>query len=376
MKNRKRRRSRAGNVLVWTVLWMMAMFAVIAFAVDLGYIYTVRAEMQRTADSASLAGAWKLCDEDPLSADADPFEAADLACLAADEYAGRNPVGGAAPSLAYDDVEVGYLQSDGTINGVPSAYIAVRTNVRRTSQHNGEVPLFFARLLGKNSSAQQTEATAVFMNNIGGFQTPSSGENLCILPFALDKETWDNMLLYAVGTDDWTWNEETGEVAAGGDGVLEVNLFPQGTGSPGNRGTVDIGSNNNSTNDIARQILYGVSPEDLAHHGGSLEFDDNGELMLNGDTGISAGMKDELASIIGEPRIIPIFSTVSGPGNNAWYTIVQFAGIRIMDVKLTGKMSSKRVIIQPAKITCKGAIPAAGATQTSKFVYSPVWLSR
>ena len=80
------------------------------------------------------------------------------------------------------------------------------------------------------------------------------------------------------------------------------------------------------------------------------ELDENGELSLNGDTGISAGVKDELVSIKGEPKVIPIFTQVNGPGNNATYTIVKFVGIRIMDVKLTGNMNGKRVIIQPASI--------------------------
>ena len=106
----------------------------------------------------------------------------------------------------------------------------------------------------------------------------------------------------------------------------------------------------------------------------AVKLDENGELELNGDTGISAGVKDELESIKGEPRIIPIFRTVTGPGNNAQYTIVCFAGVRILEVKLTGKMSSKRVIIQPAPMVAKGGI--AGSGQTSQFVYSPVWLVR
>jgi hypothetical protein len=104
-----------------------------------------------------------------------------------------------------------------------------------------------------------------------------------------------------------------------------------------------------------------------------LKFDANGELDLNGDTGISAGVKDELASIKGKPRIIPIFASVTGPGNNANYTIVAFAGIRIMEVVLTGKQSSKRVIIQPAQVNAKGGIPGSGP-QTSYYTYSKPWL--
>jgi hypothetical protein len=86
-------------------------------------------------------------------------------------------------------------------------------------------------------------------------------------------------------------------------------------------------------------------------------------------------VKDDLVSIKGKPRIIPIFQSVTGPGNNAEYTIVKFVGVRVMEVKLTGSMSSKKVIIQPANIVAKGGIPDPGAT-TTEHVYSPVWLVR
>jgi hypothetical protein len=192
------------------------------------------------------------------------------------------------------------------------------------------------------------------------------------LPFALDEQTWQ-ALVAGTTTDNYSWNSTTKTVGAGSDGTREVNLYPQGTGSPGNRGTVDIGSSNNSTSDISRQIVYGVNASDLAHHGGKLEFDGCGTLQLNGDTGISAGVKDELESIKGQPRIIPVFRSVEGPGNNAMYTIVKFVGVRIMYVKLTG--SNKQVIIQPAMLLVRGGIPAT--TQgTSSFLYSPVQLVR
>ena len=51
--NRKRR---AGNILVFSVLMMVVMCGVLAFAVDLGYLYTLRTELQRSADAAALAG--------------------------------------------------------------------------------------------------------------------------------------------------------------------------------------------------------------------------------------------------------------------------------------------------------------------------------
>jgi hypothetical protein len=76
---------------------------------------------------------------------------------------------------------------------------------------------------------------------------------------------------------------------------------------------------------------------------------------------------------MGQPRIIPIFSNVSGNGNNANYTIVKWQGIRIVNVKLTGSMSQKNVMIQVAPIMTKGAIPST-TVGTSSYVYSPIVL--
>ena len=96
---------------------------------------------------------------------------------------------------------------------------------------------------------------------------------------------------------------------------------------------------------------------------------------FNGDTGVSAGFKQAITQIKGLPRAIPLYSTVVGTGNTAQYTIVRFVGVRIMDVKLNASMNIKYVTIQPASLVSKGTIPG-GSTQTSTFVYSPVWLVR
>ena len=252
---------------------------------------------------------------------------------------------------------------------------AVRVTVRRSHQVNGAAPLFFARLLGHQDAEIQAQATAALLTNIRGFHTPPSGKPIGMLPFALDEDTALDMLA-GEGEDHWRWDHANQQVASGKDGAVEVNLYPQGTGSPGNRGTVNIGSSNNSTSDISRQILGGVTAADLSHHGGELVFDEYGNIYLNGDTGISAGIKDDLASIIGEPKVVPIFRQVTGNGNNATYQIVDFVGIRVLDVKLTGSMSSKRVTIQPASIVCTGTVYDPGSTSTGHFIYSPVWLVR
>jgi Flp pilus assembly protein TadG len=377
-----RRQSRKGAITILAAIFSIVLVAMVAFCVDVGYVLSAKEELQRSADSAALAACWEYGNQ--LSKGSSSTAALNTARTTAGQYASLNRVTGSPMTLdlnssnsANGDVVFGYVSDfksptavfqTGTSNG----HNAVKVRLRKNSDYNGEVPYFFARIFGLDGQEIESEAIAGLIRDVKGFRAPADGTNLDLLPYALDLQTWNDFVAN-IGSDNYRWNPTTKTVTAGSDGLVEVNLFPQGTGSPGNRGTVDIGGSNNSTSDIARQILHGISAADLVALGHPLEFDVNGKLYLNGDTGISAGVKDELESIKGQPRIIPIFSAVSGNGNNANYTIVKWQGIRIMNVKLTGSMSQKNVMIQVAPVVAKGVVPSTGVSSSSA-VYSPVVL--
>lgn len=377
-----RRTDRRGTITILAAILSIVLLGMVAFAVDIGYVLSAKEEMQRAADSAALAAAWEYGKR--VSDGFHPADAQVAARGVAGEYAMVNKVGKAGSEIASNpanspsgDLVFGYINDFSNPNAVfdtqsADRFNAVRVRVRRDPEVNGQLPLFFARVFGRNGQSAQAQATAAILRDVKGFRIPSDGSNLDLLPFTLDWPTWTAWRA-GEGTDKWTWNPETKSISPGPDGHPEVNLYPQGTGSPGNRGMVDIGSSNNSTKDIARQILYGVSPADLAYLGGAIEFNSEGKLYLNGDTGISAGVKDELAAIRGQPRTIPIFTAVHGPGNNAVYTIEAWQGVRIMDVKLTGPMNQKHLTIQMAPSVGRGMIPSETAG-TSHFVYSPAIL--
>lgn len=369
------RQRRQGAVLIFTVFLMVVFVGVLALVVDIGYLANARTELQRTADAAALASCWDfvsgLADEEEAEEAMAGAKTMAITCAAA------NNVCRSASSVIAEDIAFGYV-ADAYQSGVPVASTpdqanAVTVRVRRDQLLNGRVPFFFARVFGMTGIDAGASSTAHVVRNIRGFKPPKNGSNLDLLPIAVDEETWTKMMA-GDGPDNWTFNDD-GTIQAGGDGVLEMNMYPKGTGSPGNRGTVDVGSDNNSTSVIARQITDGVTPADLAYHGGELVFDENGRLYLNGDTGISAGIKDELVSIKGEPRIVPVFAEVNGPGNNAIFTIVRWVGIRIMDVKLTGAESRKRVVIQPASMISDGVVPEDGTSKKSEYVFSTVTLT-
>ena len=79
-----------------------------------------------------------------------------------------------------------------------------------------------------------------------------------------------------------------------------------------------------------------------------------------------------LNQILGEPRAIVLFSDVSAPGNNANYTLVEFVGVRVMKVEMTG--NPKHIWIQPAKLVDSAAVPNLESPPSDDDIYSPLIL--
>ncbi len=365
-------RSRQGAAVVLGVVLTLSLVTLMAFTMDYGNIYVAQSELRRSADSAAMAACWEMFDHQ--EADHTTSVSEDAVRESANATAYFNTVGRDALQFSVSDVELGYydITQPSDFDAGSSIQNAVRVTLRRQTGANGELPLFFGSLTGRDSQALTTTATAAMLSTVEGFYSPSITDyNIEMLPIALDLPSWLQAVANATD-DDYAYSN--GTVSRGSDGLFETNLYPKGTGLPGNRGTVDIGGDNNSTQDLARQVLYGISEQDYLDFGRPLRLDENGELDLNGDTGISAGIKDELASLIGKKRIIPIYDAASGEGDNSTFTVVRFEGVRILDVKLTGKKENKRVIIQPAKVLARGGIIDTTGTHTSSHLVTPVML--
>jgi len=141
-------RRRRGAVLVLVALLLVLLVAIIAFAVDLGYIALVRTELQAVADAAALAGAGV------MSQPSEVFPTAQ-------RFANQHRAGGKTLDLVEPDVEIGLWDSSTrSFVGWPSGN-AVRVKARRDETANGPASLFFARIFGKDTF--QTHVSAVAM---------------------------------------------------------------------------------------------------------------------------------------------------------------------------------------------------------------------
>lgn len=377
---------RRGSISVLTVFVLVMVFGMLAFSADIGFITAARSQMRNASDAAALAACQELPDGLGLapkkSGTSVKSAAGGVASqLASLHRAGEVPSLTVSPStdLRFGNREWNASQHRWIETWDVSPFNMVQVTIRRDqvggSGGDRALNLFFAPVLNQRNASIHVSSTAALLPAVG-FGLPSGSlKTVGILPIALDVPTWDNLVLNNSGPDSYSYNPNTGKVSAGTDGIKEVNLYPSGSSSmpPGNRGTVDLGSPNNSTNDLKRQILHGLNASDLSYFPNGQIRTDTGPLYLNGDTGISAGIKSELSQIIGQTRAIPIFSNVSGPGNNATYTIVKFVGIRVLDVVLTGSLSSKRVVVQPADFQDSNLI-GGKVTSGPDTIFSPIKL--
>ena len=160
-----------------------------------------------------------------------------------------------------------------------------------------------------------------------------------MLPFTLKKDDWISQIIKRRGPDQYSY--EDGKLDPRGNGIPEMKMFPvrvKEDGDPtgaGNWGTVDIGASNNSTADLRRQIVEGVSDKDLEPYDGILALDETTHTLdLNGDTGVSAGMKDALAKRYG--REIEMVSEIDP---SVLGGAVIYAGDEVIDGSLRGRLN-------------------------------------
>lgn len=362
---------RRGSILVLSAAMLVAIFAFTSFTVDVGLITVTKAQLETAADAGSLAACLELSQGLGPAPEKTAGEIDLLARQAAVDVAALHRSGNltSAHVDANRDVRFGQVYWDTNTNswvkvwGVAPYNMVKVTLLRHEAggSEDGPLPLFFGPIIGHDTANVSASTTSAIIPGSGFRVEPGSGRTVAVLPITLDVDTWDHLVADNLAgsstefTDDYTVNPATNVVSDGADGIFEVNFYPNGnvTLPPGNRGTVDFGSSGNSTTDIKRQILDGLNENDLSYFGGELSASFAQPLSINGDTGLSAGIKAELEAIIGQSRAIPLFIDIPiGDGNNANYTIVKFVGIRIMDVSLEG--NPKELIIQPAPFVDSG----------------------
>ncbi|MDA7977386.1 MAG: VWA domain-containing protein [Pirellulales bacterium] len=143
---RRKAEPRRGSILVLSTIFMIVMLGFIALALDTGYVASVKTDLKRATDAGALAGAGAL------------VNGSDVASAEVLEFIQANAVGGR--TISADDVDITFGHWDdqtasfAASNELPSA---VRVEVALD-----DAPLFFARVLGRDSFDLTDESIAMY----------------------------------------------------------------------------------------------------------------------------------------------------------------------------------------------------------------------
>jgi Flp pilus assembly protein TadG len=369
----------------------------VAFVINLGHIYVARQEMQQAADSAALAGASQLLVAGlPYNGGSDDTLAAaniTKAIAEAQKFCVANTARGTNLSLLSADCVVGYINpSNPSSTLVPWAKgqpypNAVEVAVRRDGTVNTPVPLFLGAMVGMsnwNARVSSTACTNAHTETVTGFDSTTG--NAKLLPLAVDYNLWQTFLQSGKSADGLvhdgykatapsTTTPAPKNVTPGGDGVPEfTDVYPNAT-SPGNFGLVSIGTPSNASPSYSTWIMEGPSPADMAYFGpNGIQASPTSPLTMDGGPGLKSTLISDFANIVGQPRSVILYTSYTGPGSNATYTVVGFAGCTIVDA--SGSGTNIQLTIQPMIVT--DPTGTGGSTTTTQYIYrtSPLSLIR
>ncbi len=321
-----RNHNRTGNVAVLICFIMVPLLGLVACAVDYGYLLYMKSDLQRVGDQAALAGAMELLPEEDGTQDYDKVRQK-VKEFVAHNYNGEFVVldddiqiGKFDPATIYSSVNIEDVSGD-------SFKLAdvVSVSLRRDSSANSSVSLFFARLIGSDSADVSITATSILQK--GRFLVPGTE----ILPIGLSQDAWN-----ALGDNE--------ELSIYGDGRLEGS---DGSSLPGNFGTVNVGPNSNSTSELNNQIDNGLSENDLQalYDNGSISspdfIDSQSQVTVQGDPGLSSGMKHSLAREEGNIKLIPIYDSFTGNGANTKANIVTWGIVQLGSSSFNGSKKTR-----------------------------------
>lgn len=205
--NNFKRRDNKGIAFVYIALLLFALVGFVAIAIDLGYMYTSKTQLQNSADSASLAGAALLDGTNSTEQTA--------ARNAALDFAGKNQVAGNSFQIASDatntlsndnDITVGNWNAtkDPKYKASRLPINAVEVRARRTlNSPAGPISTFFGRVFTINTVNVSSIAVAEWQ----GLASP--GFVLCSKSCVPGREGWFILQENSPPGSDYTiaWSE-------------------------------------------------------------------------------------------------------------------------------------------------------------------------
>lgn len=185
-----------GGVAVIVAITLGVLLSFLALAIDVGYMFTTKNELQNAADSAALAAAGKLANLYSLAPDPTTynFQANRNQIVTAAQAvvgSGKNKAGGIDISISDADIFINNIgdYNDGDTEFEDNDYTqptAVRVIARRDAQLNTPIATFFANIFGVDTISVHADATAA----MSGVDKIDEGD--LPIPIGISKKKFDD----------------------------------------------------------------------------------------------------------------------------------------------------------------------------------------
>lgn len=164
MENRNDER---GMITILMAIALVALIGIAAFAIDIGSALVTKAELQNSADAASLSATWRLGQiYKSLGANTNyktyNLTSSDLSAIrtAANKFASDNTGAGASISIPDGDVLTGTFDKTGNLTSTTTGARAVKITSHRDKDANGVITTVFGRIIGTDTIGVRATSAA------------------------------------------------------------------------------------------------------------------------------------------------------------------------------------------------------------------------
>lgn len=387
-----------------------------ALVIDRLALDSAKNELRIAAESAALAAARELANDDRLRPDFDPAALQMKARFAAARIASQNFVAGEPVILSTDpqsDVRFGRLVTDPAtgeaifVESEDEEPTSVAVVTRRTEARDSAVPLPFRTFYAPTDADVVAVAEASLNFHVSGLRSVD-GAAIPTLPLAIlaqssvKKESprkhsvdshkqsgkvgatnssqqsaapsWMRDIEQRRGADHFGYDASTGEVTNQADGIPEITLrtAAHSTNSKTNAFVVHL-AGDLSDDRLRRQITQGWSADDLEPIGGELLFD-RGPLTMTGLRGVDVNvLAQSLRKLLGQSRIVFLYDQADDDPrcNVVSLHVTKMVAGRVMSVREVSECECE-IVLQPAVLATRSAITTADESDSdcekSKYV--------
>ena len=374
---RQRDSTRRGSMALAAMLSLLVIIGGVAVALDRLWLDSAKTELEAAVEAAALRGGRFLASDDLLRLDADIDARLELARQEAGKIASENRIAGEPVQLNLapeGDIRFGRLvHRDRTDKD-----IFIETTDRPTSvvvrglhsrSRNNPVATFLNSVSGNEGADVSALSEVSIDNRVVGLQ-PLAGVPIPALPLAIlreskdgSRESWKSQIDDRQGADQYGFDELTGKVTSGPDGIPEIRLRSAVRRGDPQKANVHLFDVNGSATfkELLSHVQNGWGESDMPRHLPELKFD-LGPHEFETVSGISGPLPDALRTLIGECRILFLYDDFvpTGRSGAGRIQVTQVVAGRVLAIEVPGDGSCE-LIIQPGVMTTRTALLAAKA---------------